>query len=70
MPSVPSASADFLLGFDPENGGDMFVRSVWFSLIYTALQPKRSRSSVIMSISEPVLKKIMLFFVTVRSRGS
>jgi hypothetical protein len=41
------ASIGFLLGlhFDPEDEGDMFLRSVWLSPNYTALQPRRPCSS-------------------------
>jgi hypothetical protein len=33
----PSASAGFWLPFDPEEGGDMFLRILGFSLNYTQL---------------------------------
>jgi hypothetical protein len=36
-------SAGFLLGllFDPEEGGDMFLRNIEISPTYTAVTPKR-----------------------------
>jgi hypothetical protein len=38
---VESRAAGFLLGFDPEDGGKMFLRNVgWLSMDYTAIYPR------------------------------
>jgi hypothetical protein len=46
--TLPPDSAAFLFGllFDPENGGDMFLRNFGFSPTYKALQPRTLYSSL------------------------
>jgi hypothetical protein len=50
--SLPPASAVLLLGlfFGPEDGGDMFIRNVGLSPIYTASQPRRPYTSYVKSV--------------------
>jgi hypothetical protein len=56
--SLPPACAGFLLGllFNPEEGGDMFVRNLRLSLSYKALQLNYRTSTIIaVKTSNPTL---------------
>jgi hypothetical protein len=46
--TLPPVSADFLIGlfYNPENGGEVFLRNIRVSPHYTALQPSYCRENL------------------------